>query len=84
MAHAHIAPTGAASRPLRAFNISLCSAGQRLAYTALARSSGEALCNALALPQLAPPIAASVKPVGTSADALRVFHRKLALADLVE
>ena len=82
MAHAHIAPTGAASRPLRAFNISLCSAGQRLAYTALARSSGEALCNAL--PQLAPPIAASVKPAGSSADALRVYRRKLALADLVE
>lgn len=80
MAHAQIAPSGAALRPLRAFSVTLRSAGQRLAYTALARSSGDALADALALPQLVPPLAASVKPSG----AMRGYRLKLALADLVE
>lgn len=74
----------AASRPLRAFHVSLRSSGFRLDYTALARRSGDALADALALPQLVPPVAASVKPVGTPADALRGFRAKMALADLVE
>lgn len=73
-----------ARRTLTPFSIKLRTAGLALQFTALARSSGEALCNALALPQLAPPIAASVKPVGSTADALRTYRRKLALADLVE
>lgn len=80
MAHAQIAPSGAALRPLRAFSVTLRSAGQRLAYTALARSSGDALADALAFGYVTPPLAASGKP----ADALRVFRKKLALADLVE
>lgn len=73
-----------ARRTLTPFSIKLRTAGRALHFTALARSSGEALCNALAMPDLAPPIAASVKPAGTSADALRVYRLKLALADLVD
>ena len=73
-----------ASRPLRAFAVSLRTAGQSLAFTAIARSSGDALTNALAMPDLQPPVAASVKPVGSPADALRVFQAKCRLADLVE
>ena len=49
-------------RPLRAFSVSLSSPGGRLDYTALARRSGDALCDALTLPQLALPVTASVKP----------------------
>lgn len=74
----------AAFRPLRAFSVSLRSAGQSIGFTAIARSSGDALTNALALPGLQPPVAASVKPVGSPADALRVFQAKCRLADLVE
>ena len=48
--------------PLRAFSVSLNSPGGRLDYTALARRSGDALCDALSLPQLSLPVAASVKP----------------------
>lgn len=70
----------AASRPLRAFHVSLRSLGVRLDYTALARSSGDALADALALPLLVPPVAASVKP----STAMRLYRQKLALADLVE
>lgn len=84
MAHAHIAPTGAASRPLRAFSVTLRSAGQRLAYTALARSSGDALADAVTNRYVIPPFSASVKPAGTPASALRTYRLKLALADLVE
>jgi hypothetical protein len=73
-----------AFRPLRAFSVSLRSAGQSFGFTAIARSSGDALVNALALPGLQPPVAASVKPLGSSADALRVFRAKCCLADLVE
>lgn len=73
-----------AHRPLRAFDVSLRFADRHLDFTALARSSCEALCNALDLPDLAPPVSVSVKPVGTSADALRLYRLKLALADLVE
>ena len=68
-----------AHRPLRAFHVSLRTAGQRLAFTALARSSGEALGHALARPELAPPVAACVRPVGAPAEAMRLY-----LADLVE
>ena len=50
-------------RPLRAFSVSLSSPSGRLDYTALARRSGDALCEALSLPHLAPPVVASVKPV---------------------
>lgn len=74
----------AAFRPLRAFSVSLRSAGQSLAFTAIARSSGDALVNALAMPGLQPPVAASVKPVGSPADAMRTFRAKCCLADLVE
>lgn len=77
-------PRSNAIRPLRAFSVSLRFADQRLGYTALARSSGDALADALALPGLVPPVAASIKPVGTPADALRVFQAKCRLADLVE
>lgn len=73
-----------ASRPLRAFAVSLRTAGQSLAFTAIARSSGDALVNAMSTPGLQPPVAASVKPVGSPADALRVFQAKCRLADLVE
>lgn len=53
-------------RPLRAFSVSLSSPGGRLDYTALARRSGDALCDALALPQVALPVVASVKPAPTT------------------
>lgn len=69
-----------ATRPLRAFSVSIRFADQRLGYTALARSSGDAL----AMPGIQAPVAASVKPVGSPADALRVFRAKCRLADLVE
>lgn len=78
---ATVAAHSRAHRPLRAFDVSLFSAGQRLAFTALARSSSEALCNALELPQLAPPVAVSVKPAGTPAAAHRTYRLKLGLAD---
>jgi len=74
----------AAPRPMRAYSVNLRSAGGCMTYTALAHSSGEALCNALAAPELAPPMAASIKPLGSTADAMRVFRLKMALADLVE
>lgn len=83
MAHATIAPTSA-RRNLIPFAVKLRSADQTMQFTALARSAGEALCNALELPDLAPPVAASVKPVGTAAAAHRTYRLKLALADLVE
>lgn len=73
--------------PLRAFSVSLIEAGatpQRRTFTALAKSSSEALRNALALPELKLPVAATVKPVGRMADANRAFALKMALADLVE
>ena len=54
-----------ASRTLTPFAIKLRTTGRALHFTALARSSGEALCNALAMPDLAPPIAASVRPLST-------------------
>lgn len=73
-----------ASRSLRAFSVSLRSAGQSLGFTAIARSSGDALTNALALPGLRLPVAASVKPAGSPADAMRLFQAKCRLADLVE
>lgn len=62
MANAIPAPTGA-SRTLLPFSISLRSPGSSLRFTALAHSSGEALCDALAMPGLMPPIAASVRPI---------------------
>jgi len=74
------------SNPLRAFSISIAEAGSttRRTFTALARSSSEALRNALALPDLNLPVAATVKPVGSMAEANRVIALKMALADLVE
>lgn len=59
--HAH----SSASRTLIPFSVKLRTAGRALHFTALARSSGEAFCNALAMPDLAPPIAASVRPLST-------------------
>lgn len=50
-------------RPLRAFHVSLRSAGHRLTYTALAHSSGDALGDALSMPDLDVPICASIKPM---------------------
>ena len=72
--------------PLRAFSISIAEAGSttRRTFTALARSSSEALRNALALPDLNLPVAATVKPVGSMAAAQRTYALKCALADLVE
>ena len=52
-----------ASNTLIPFTIKLRTASRAVRFTALARSSGEALCNAIALPDLAPPIAASVRPL---------------------
>lgn len=66
-----------ARRTLSPFTVTLRSPGRVIRYTALARSSGEALGHALALPGLTPPVAASVSP-------LELYRRKLALADLVE
>lgn len=60
---AHQQAHRAASRPLREFSIHLRSATEHLNYTAMAASSGDALCAALAEPGLAPPVAASVCPV---------------------
>lgn len=77
-------PRSNATRPLRAFSVSLRFADQCLGYTALARSSGDALSDAMAMPGIQTPVAASVKPVGSPADALRVFRAKCCLADLVE
>lgn len=83
MAHATIAPSGA-RRSLIPFSVKLRSAGRAVQFVALARSSGEALCNALALPNLAPPVSGSVKPVCSPADAQNIYRLKLAIADLVE
>lgn len=79
-----LAHSRSAFRPLRAFSVSLRSSGQSLGFTAIANSSGDALLNALALPGIQPPVSASVKPLGSSADALRTFRDKCRLADLVE
>lgn len=75
---------GAAHRPLRAFHVKIRSAAGRQVYTALARSSGDALDQAINRPDLAMPVTASVKPVGTPAEAMALFRRKMALSDLVE
>ncbi len=83
MAAQHLAHA-ATHRPMRAFSVSLRSSAGPLHYTAIARSSGDALTDALALPGLLMPVAASIKPVGTPAAALRLFRTKLALAGLVE
>lgn len=77
---ATIAALTRASRTLIPFSIKLRSAGRSVQFVAFARSSGDALCDALALPDLALPVAASVKPV----DGMRVFSLKTTLADLVE
>lgn len=74
----------ATSRPMRAFSVRLRSSAGPVDYTALTRSTADALTDALALPGLQPPVAASIKPVGTPASALRLFRAKMALADLVE
>ena len=62
MAAQQLAPS-ALSRPLREFAIHLRSATEYRAYTALAASSGDALCAALDSPGLVPPVAASARPV---------------------
>ena len=59
-------PSTSHARPMRAFNVTLCAAGGRFAYTALARSSGDALIDALSCPGLVLPVAASVKPAGAA------------------
>lgn len=76
------APTGA-RRPLIPFAVKLRAAGYSARYVALARSSADALGCALEQPGLQPPIAVSVRPLGTYADASRVAKLKIALADLV-
>lgn len=76
------APIGA-SRTLIPFAVKLRAAGYSARYVALARSSADALGCALEQPGLQPPIAVSVRPLGTSADASRVAKLKIALADLV-
>lgn len=52
-----------ASKTLIPFTVKLRSLGSSIRFTALAHSSGEALCNALAMPGLMPPVAASVSPL---------------------
>lgn len=52
----------ALSRPLREFSIHLRSATEYRCFIALARSSSEALCDALNDPALVPPVAASARP----------------------
>lgn len=74
----------AASRPMRAFSVRIRSSAGPVNYTALVPSTADALADALALPDLQPPVAASIKPVGTPSSALRLFRAKLAQADLVE
>ena len=76
------APTGA-RRTLIPFAVKLRAAGYSARYVALARSSADALGSALAQPGLQPPIAVSVRPVGTSADARRAAQIKLTIANLV-
>ncbi len=82
MAHATIAPTGA-PKPLISFAVKLHAAGFTTRYVALARSSADALGRALAHPGIEPPIAVSVSPVGSSAQARKVAQLKISLADLV-
>lgn len=72
-----------ARRTLTPFAVKLRAAGYSANYVALACSSAEALGNALEQPGLQPPIAVSVRPVGTYADARRVAQIKLTIADLV-
>jgi hypothetical protein len=55
-----------------------------MSYTAIARSSGDALNIALTNPALLPPFSANVKPVGSSVNARRVAALKGALSCLVE
>lgn len=74
----------AASRPMRAFSVRIRSSAGPVNFTALVPSTADALTDALSLPGLQPPIAASIKPVGTPSDALRLFRAKMALAHLVE
>lgn len=81
---AHQQAHRAASRPMRAFSVRIRSSAGPVNYTALVPSTADALTDALALPGLQPPVAASIKPVGTPADALRVFRAKMALSALVE
>lgn len=58
----HLAPR-AVARPLRAFSVSVVSSTGRQAYTALARSSGEAMRDALGRLDLVQPALCSVKPL---------------------
>lgn len=74
----------AVSRPMRAFTVRIRSSAGPVNYTALVRTTADALTDALGLPGLQPPVAASIKPVGTPDDALYLFRAKLALSDLVE
>lgn len=69
---------------MRAFSVSLRSPAGAFGYTAIARSSGDALNDALSNAALQPPFAASVKPVGSAATARRVAALKGALSCLVE
>lgn len=73
-----------ASRTLIPFAVKLRASSYSARYVALARSSADALGCALERPGLQPPIAVSVRPVGTSAEANRVAQLKISLADLVE
>lgn len=59
---AHQSALAANARPLREFFIHLRSATEYRTFTALATSSGEALCDALNDPALVPPVAASAHP----------------------
>ncbi len=72
------------ARPMRAFSVRLRSPAGAMSYTAIARSSGDALNIALTNPALLPPFSANVKPVGSSVNARRVAALKGALSCLVE
>lgn len=77
------APTRA-RRILTPFAVKLYATGYSARYVAFALDSADALGHALEQPGLEPPMAVSVRPVGTSADARRVAQLKVSLGDLVE
>jgi len=83
-----LAPTCAHS-PLRGFSITLRTPGRALSLPVIARSSGEAAEVALSLCPEDAPFGLAVKPIAPrpgspSAEALRVYRLKCALAELVE
>ncbi len=81
MAAQHLAHR--ARRTLTPFAVKLYARGQSARYVMLALDTADALGRALERPGLEPPMAVSVRPVGSSADARRVAQLKVSLGDLV-